>query len=384
MSDNYQALIPEIRKRIKEEFQLENTSDTRDLLGLPYPYIASGKNYRQALFYWDTFFVNMALLKFKMVEEARHNVENLVYLYRKLNFIPTSNHLNLIEHFHPPLLPWMIRDIYRATGDKEWLRRVLPDAIKEFNFWVTKPHSSPTGLYRYSMQDLHNFTPETEANTIHQNLICSLRFNNIEGVNPVDLNAILYRNAKLLYDLQIEDSGQGDEMLLQKSAHIKKLLELCWDEEDQFYYDNDFDNKKLVKIKSLSGFFPLFVEMVDKSRAEVMIQQLSNFTNPGGLSYTDKDYSKSIPGLKYPLITAPCMYFIIKGMCDYDYMEDAADIGGRWLKMVQDTYQSTGQLWEWYNSENKSVKNENDIPNTPVLGWTAGTYVALIDTLGLS
>jgi len=383
MSENYQSLLPEIEKRFKQDYWQENNSDTNELLGLPYPYIVSGKSYRHALFYWDTFFINQALLHFKMIDEARHNVENLIYLFRKFNFIPTSNHKNILNYIHPPLLPWMTRDIYRATGDKEWLRRVLPDAIKEFNIWTTKPYTSPTGLYRYSTKNIPINNEKNSEHIQQQNFICSQRFTNIDGVNPVDLNAILYRNAKLLFDLQIEINGYGDDILIQKSNHIKKIMDLCWDDKEKLYFDNDFENKKLIKIKTLSGFMPLFVEMIEKSRAKILLEQLKKFAGPGGLSFTDKDYSSKLPVLKYPLITAPCIYFIIKGMCDYEFMEDAADIGTNWLDMVFQIYQETGEMWEWYNIIEKSVKSQNGIPNTPVWGWTAGTYIALIDALGL-
>ncbi len=378
MSNQYQAILPELKDKILG-YQLENTKDTETLIGLPYPYTASGQDKRNALYYWDTFFINQALIKFKLVENARYNVENLIYLYRQLHYIPTSNHKQPAHYYHPPLMPWMIRDVYRATGDKEWLRRMLPHALDEFHTWTTKPHTSPSGLFRYHAKEENTQNIES----VDKGLMCSLRFDNLNNVNPVDLNAILYRNAKLLYDLQIEESGKGDESLLHKSQQIKKLLEICWDPEENFYFDNDFTNKTHIKIKSLSGFMPLFVEMVDGGRAKILIQQLKLFAQPGGLSFTDKDYNLTSAGLQYPLTTAPCIYFIIKGLCDYEYMEDALDIGSNWLDMIYDTFKSSGEMWEWYNTSTKSVKPENGIANTPVMGWTAGTYIALLDTLGL-
>ena len=378
MSTSYQALVPEIKRRLVEEFQNENTSDTDVLLGLPYPFTASGKDHRNALYYWDTFFINQALIKFKLIDQARHNVENLIYLYRKLNFIPLSSHVHLNADFHPPLLPWMVRDIYRATGDKEWLRRVLPDAVREFQFWTTKPHTSSSGLYRYSM-------PKTGGTTGPENRgpLCSMRFPKPDQVNPVDLNAILYRNAKLLYDLQIEDSGQGDEQIIAKSEHIKKLFEICWDNQENFYFDNDLENKSLMNSKTLAGYMPLFVEMIDKNRAKTMIKQLEHFNSPGGLAFTANPAQADPTGANASIVTAPCVYFIVKGMCDYEYMEDALDIANRWLSMVTEVYEKTGEFWEWYDVSKRTHKADNGLENTPVMGWTAGTFIALMDTLGL-
>ncbi|HPG40269.1 MAG TPA: trehalase family glycosidase [bacterium] len=383
MTENYQSLLSEIQSRLRGEYYRENNTDTGDLYGLPYSYVISGLNNRQAFFYWDTFFINQALLHLKMVDEARHHVENLIYMFRKFGYIPTSNQKNAPLYTYPPLLPWIIRDVYRATGDKEWLRRVLPDALKEFNNWTTKPHTSPTGLYRYALAQRPAGTAAQTDTPCNSGLLCSTRFLNCQDVNPVDLNAILYRNARMLYDLQIECYGHGEETLLNKSEQIKKFLEMCWDEKTGFYYDNDFVNKKLVNVKALSGFMPLFVEMVDKSRAKKMLEHIKSFVGPGGIAFTDKDYGAELPGLAYPLTTGPCIYFIIKGMCDYEFMEDAADIGSNWLNMVLTVYRDTGELWEWYNIKDKTVKTDKNLNNTPVWGWTAGTIIALIDALGL-
>ena len=77
------------------------------------------------------------------------------------------------------------------------------------------------------------------------------------------------------------------------------------------------------------------------------------------------------------------MYFIIKALCDYEFMEDAADIGTNWLDMVVEIYESTGELWEWYNVVDKTPSEPKGINNNPIMGWTAGTYIALTDALGL-
>ena len=65
-------------------------------------------------------------------------------------------------------------------------------------------------------------------------------------------------------------------------------------------------------------------------------------------------------------------------------MEDAADIGENWLAMVQRDYKKTGEMWEWYNVTDKSSNTAKQVENLPVLGSTAGAYIALIDALGLA
>jgi alpha,alpha-trehalase len=376
MEHNFQAILPELKNRIQKDFVREIVEDTDDLTGVPYPYVTPGSSKKDALYYWDSYFINLGLIRLKLVDLARHNVENLIYLQRKLGYIPCSNLKQKTWRPVLPILPWFVRDIYRATGDKDWLTRMLPAVIEEFQFWTTKPHTSPVGLFRYVQ-------PEKSING-DGDKFQSLRFNAIENFNPVDLNAMLYRNAILIYDLQTEAEGKGDKNLLQKSEHIKKMFNVFLDSESGFYFDNNFAEKGLSKAKTLAGFMPLFVEMLDEKHAELLQKNLKEFIAPGGVRMTDKNYETDDTESLYPLVTAPHVYFLVKGLIDHDFMEDAADIGENWLAMVQRDYKKTGEMWEWYNVSDKSSNTAKQVENLSVLGSTAGAYIALIDALGLA
>ena len=376
MSLHYRSLFPEIKQRIKSECVRETPSDTEQLLSLPYPYIVPAARERDALFYWDTYFINMGILRMGMIEHARHNVENLVYLQRRFGHVPASNRKDAAGHSHPPMLPWMVRDIYRATGDKEWLRRVVPDLLAEFKFWTKDPHTSVTGLYRYTRV-------EGDGAECESGWAGSPRFSNITAINPVDLNALLYRNAQIIHDLQIEVDGQGDESLIKRSKKIADLMDLCWDSDQSFYFDNDFEEKSLTPVRSLAGYLPLFVELVDQERAESMQKQLKNFVASGGVVCMSPMDQKSALPWSYPLSYAPYVYYLVKGLIDYEMVEDAADIGTNWLNMVREIHKTSGEFWEWYNAVDPSNKAADGTPNRPLLGWTAGVFIALTDALGL-
>lgn len=378
MSQKFQTLVPELKERIQNELIREQTEDTEQLIGVPYPFVTPGKQKHDALYYWDTYFINLGLIRLKLVDLARHNAENLIVLQRKFGYVPLSNLHATSQMSSLPLLPWIIRDVYRATGDKDWLSRMLPDVVQEFNYWTSKPHTTPVGLYRF----VDDAKPEGEQP--HKPCwIRSVRFDEIDQYNPVDLNALLYRNALLIYDLQLEADGQGDKSLLQKSEHIKKMFNVFWDGDQQFYFDNNYVEKQTSGIKSLAGYMPLFVKMAEQVTAEKLQQHIKDFMAPGGITVTDKAYDQVNSAWSYPLSCAPYIYFVVKGLSDYEFMEDAADIGKNWLQMVYDVYKQTGDMWEWYNVEDKSNRSPKGVENTPILGWTAGTYIALLDTLGL-
>jgi len=381
MASHYSALVSEIKNRLANDLLREQIDESEELIAVPYPYVVPGRD-KDAFYYWDTYFINLALIRLKMVEQAKHNAENLVFLQRKYGYIPASTKKTMLNYSQIPLLPWIVRDVYRATGEKEWLDRMLPDVENEYNYWTSNPHTSPAGLFRFAASDEAKekvaLFAESESCWIH-----SSRFDQVQNYNPVDLNALLYRNGQLIYDLQIEATGGGQDNILQKSEQIQKLFDLCWDQSRIFYFDNNFAEKRLSPVKSLAGFVPLFAKMVDNERAKQVQQSLGDFMAPGGLTITDKAYDGSPSPWNYPYVCAPYIYFTTKGLSDHDFMEDAADIGTNWLDMVFDIYEQTGELWEWYNVKEKTHISNEGIQNTPIMGWTAGTFIALLDTLGL-
>ena len=118
-------------------------------------------------------------------------------------------------------------------------------------------------------------------------------------------------------------------------------------------------------------------------RAQRILAHLPDFSASGGFTLTDKDYGCKESIWSTPLIQAPYVYTTLKGLCDYDFMEDAADIGTNWLTMVQENYAKTGELWAWYNAAERSTTHPDGVENEPMLSLTAGVYTEVIDCLGL-
>ncbi len=320
----------------------------------------------------------MGLLRLGLVPQAKNNVENILYLIREYGYVPAANKKSMSSYSQLPLLAWMVRDIYRSTGDKGWLRRAMPDVLKEFNFWNSKEHKSSTGLSSYLSGDQKgNILTEQESAWAG-----SLRFEKTKNYNPVDLNSILYRNALIINDLFKELEGEENTTLLNRARQIRELLDLCWNNSEQFFYDNNIDDKKINDIKTLAGFTPLFTKLVEKQQAEEIQKHIKDFIKPGGLACTEKGKAKNGKPWTAPLCYAPYLYFCIKGFFNYDFMEDSADIAINWLEMVKKVYKETNEIWEWYNVEEKTHLMEG-VENRAGAGWTMGTYIVLTDELGL-
>ncbi len=364
MSPNLHSLFPvfqqQLEARVKETGEIDE-----HLIALPYPYLSADE--KGALYYWDAYFVNLGLLRLKQVEQARRHVENLAYLSRRRGFVPPNNLKAQAQIPELPLLPWMVRDLYRATGDKDWLRRLLPEVTAEFNYWSSDHFRTSDGLYHLPEVQL---PPDLEAAAFSRRLYADAA----PRYAAVDLNALLCRSGRIIYDLQSEADTVGDAGLLQKSEAIKDALQKLWDEKQQFFIDRPLDEKTAPAARSLSAFLTLFTEIASEEQAAAMQKQLSLFAAPGGLLFVEPEACRDCPSS-----AAPEIFFVIKGLIDYDFMEDAADIGLNWLKTVHDAFQQSGTLARRYNVLSRSA----DTAAPADKGWTAGAYIALVEELGL-
>eukprot|EP00435_Cladocopium_sp_Y103_P011733 s2273_g3.t1 len=96
-------------------------------------------------YYWDTYWVVRGLIVCNMLETAKG-----VDLVRNFGFVPNGTRVYYLDRSQPPLLTDMAMAIFDATGDKEWLSKVLPLMVKEYNFWMCEDSGHVVHLKRPS------------------------------------------------------------------------------------------------------------------------------------------------------------------------------------------------------------------------------------------
>lgn len=108
-----------------------NTEDEGTRIGLPYRYtVPSISGAFQEMYYWDTYFTGEGLILDGHVDLARSNAENMLYMVDRFGKMYNGNLTVFQNRSQPPFLSMMIASVYRSTGDKEWLRKVLPTLEK--------------------------------------------------------------------------------------------------------------------------------------------------------------------------------------------------------------------------------------------------------------
>jgi alpha,alpha-trehalase len=379
------------------------------LIGLPRPYTVPGiaGNF-QEMYYWDTYFTGEGLLLDGHADMAANNVENMVYLVGLYGKMPNGNRTHFENRSQPPYLGMMVESVYKKTGDKDWLRRVLPGLQAEYHFWMTR-RLTPCGLNRYSSEGTlanrerivgilkkrlgEKFQQQTagysrvDVSRAGGHFIAEAesgwdftpRFQmRCEDFCPVDLNANLYYYEKNFeYSLRELGKPEEAEAWAEKADRRKALMrKYLRDDETGLYYDYDFVNDRCSDVVSAAVFSLMYARILDADEAAALREKaLAALEYPHGIATcAERDYGFTYQW-SFPNAWAPLQYLAIRGLDNYGFSHDARRIAGKYVAMVANTYKTTNNLWEKYNVVEGNVNVTNEYKMPPMMGWTAGIFV---------
>ena len=409
-----QAGEPETRAFIRDSWGKSVRylpEDSGSHIGMPLPYtVPSVSGGFQELYYWDLFFTNEGLIIDGLVDQARNNTENLAWMVERFGKILNGSNTFYLNRSQPPVFSLMVRQVYEATGDLDWLRKILPSLEKEYRFWMTE-RMTPCGLNH----DSNNASEKEKWDFLR---LVKRRFGegfNLEGCTredslrvashyiseaecwdftprfkgecedycPVDLNALLY-----IYEKNFSHFSRilGDRAAGRRwdrvARHRKRLMvKYLRNPKDGIFYDYDFVSGMRSDVVSAAQFFLLLGKAVSCRHARGIVQSLRVLEYPHGISACEKGDYPFVYQWSYPNGWAPLQYVTVRGLDNYGYTEDARRIARHYVDLLTESYDKTGTLWEKYNVDegNLNVGDEYKMPT--MLGWTAGSYVWLTEYL---
>src|SRR5581483_10280826 len=119
------------------------------LLYLPRPYVVPGGRFNE-MYGWDSYFIQVGLLRDGEIELARDMADNFLYEIRHYGKILNANRTYYLGRSQPPFLTEMLLGVYERTHDKQWLADAYPAVEAYYKFWMSEPHlTAQTGLSRY-------------------------------------------------------------------------------------------------------------------------------------------------------------------------------------------------------------------------------------------
>jgi alpha,alpha-trehalase len=88
------------------------------LLYLSKPYVVPGGRFNE-MYGWDSFFIQMGLLRDGHIELARDLADNLLYEVREYGKVLNANRTYYLTRSQPPFLTPMVLSVYQRTRDVE-------------------------------------------------------------------------------------------------------------------------------------------------------------------------------------------------------------------------------------------------------------------------
>jgi hypothetical protein len=152
---------------------------------------------------------------------------------------------------------------------------------------------------------------------------------------------------------------------------------VCWDETDGFYYDRNEKTQKLVKVKSVAGFFPLWAGVATPERAARLVKEHLMNENEFWLKYPVATYARTEPDFYQGRRKGECNwcgpawvptnYMIFHGLVRYHFNQEAAELARRTYDMA---LRQNAVTREFYDSDTGNGNGMN-----PFWGWSSLAYV---------
>lgn len=279
------------------------------VLRLPQPFVVPGGRFRE-LYYWDSFWILEGLYVSGMCDTARMTIENFKWLIETYGFVPNGSRTYYLNRSHPPLFTMMAKrfmeSCVEAKDKRDWLKALLPLLDREYLFWQTfrqveLPNpNNPQKPYALNSYHANTETPRSESfyqdalliagtgiqeeqkKKIFQHLASGAESGwdfssrwfsggptNLTSIVtadilPADLNAIIYRNEKILANLHDFVGNAEQSSVYEEKAKVRleaMKLYLWHAESHRGWVDYDFVKKQPMHdersfyVSSLAGLW---------------------------------------------------------------------------------------------------------------------------------
>ena len=407
LTESEKLTVQEIRTFIKSNWDKTirfHPNDSLTLIGLPKPYtVPCIDEAFQEMYYWDTYWTNKGLIIDGNIEQARNNCENILFLIEKYGKMLNGNRTWFLNRSQPPLFCMMVMDVFKATSDTVWLKKIVPGIEKEYHFWMTE-RISPTGLNcqgnsASDEEKLESFFHvgkrlgpnfDTSAvKTLEEKLRIGSHFisecetwdynprfeNRCEDFNPLDLNCYLYIYEKNLAEFHSIFNSPDTIIWLELADKRKELINrTLFNTDDGLFYDYDFVHNRQSKIISAAIFHVLWAKIADKEQAKIIVSHLPKLEFEYGISTCAPGERNYVYQWDYPNGWPPLQQIAVEGLQNYGYNSDANRIALKYFRAMINTYEKTNNLWEKYNVTDGTLNAVNEYKMPDMMGWTAGVF----------
>ncbi|KAL5287276.1 TREH family protein [Megaselia abdita] len=379
---------------------VKENPDKYSIIYVPNHVIVPGGRFLE-FYYWDSYWIVRGLLYSEMYATAKGMLENFLHIVNTFGLIPNGGRIYYSGRSQPPLLTGMVKSYVDFSKDFEFAVRNVDVLEKEFNYWMENHMIEVDGhkLYRYiekttgprpeSYREDVETAEEYKTNEEKENCYSELKaaaesgmdfssrwFIDENGTNegglkhlktrsiiPVELNAILYWNARLIAEFYLlaKNSVKAKEFDDKAQEIYEAVQAVLWNQEDGIWYDYDTINKKPRKYFVPTNLAPLWTKCFDLTKSQEIsdsvVEYLVNKTKvdeyPGGVPNTLNPTGEQ---WDFPNVWPPMQYILIKALENLNTEESKAlaeKWATRWVTSNFKAYMDENgrHMYEKYNAE---------------------------------
>ena len=174
------------------------------------------------------------------------------------------------EHIKPFLCQIALL-LFNNYNERGWLNELYFQRLQKYlDYWLIQMDGNKNGLSEWMS------APHTGMDNQHERA----GWWNDRKSEGVDLNCYLVKELRAFATIA-ESLGKKDIATIYRGKADRRealIRTKLWDERSGFFYDNDYKTNKLIYVKSVAGFAPLWAGIANKKQAKRMIN--GQLTNP--------------------------------------------------------------------------------------------------------
>lgn len=399
------------------------TSPYSSLLPLPKSYVVPGGRFTE-IYYWDSYFTMLGLAESGHWDRVADMVDNFAYQLDHYGHIPNGNRSYYLSRSQPPFFSLMV-DLLATHQGESIYRHYLPQLAVEYHYWMAgseqlEPGQASQRVIKLADGSLLNRywdqrdVPRTESwlddwrtaqplpDQTKAQLYRDLRSSAASGwdfssrwlshpqqlttirttqLAPVDLNSLLFHLEQTLANAyQLSDQST----LAQQFTEIAKRRQQAinhyfWDQKNGWYADYLWQSQQIHSQLTAATLFPLYLKIATPRQAESTAKGVAQqLVKPGGLVTTTIHSGQQWDA---PNGWAPLQWIAVEGLENYHQTQLARDIGWRFLRNIQMTYDKKHKLVEKYVVEGSELGGGQggEYALQDGFGWTNGVTLKLLD-----
>ncbi len=213
------------------------------------------------------------------------------------------------------------------------------------------------------------------------------RFGPFDGAThhyaPVCLNSLLYRYEQDLAHFahllaKPEDAAHWERAAKARNGAIHRSL---WRAKDSVFADYDFVHARSSNYAYVTSLYPLWAGVATREEAKLVVEKLSLFERPGGLSMSNFN-----SGLQWdePFGWAPTNWIAVDGLEEMGFREDARRIAQKFDATVDKGFARDGTIREKFNvvTGDSNVQVSAGYKSNEIgFGWSNAVYLKMREAM---